>query len=1400
MKNIFKFNIVRSELLNQYEVSVLDIENTILAKTTFKWKSESIGKTLDIYFLSRDVVSPHPFSDKNPKLLGKQLFDLIFSGSVGKLWDDLYKNAVEVNEILHIVLCIDPNSARSLLNLPWEYLHDDNDFLVLVKNVRIYRTPWGFKYLQTQPVQGIVRVLICASSPVGLDQNQVLNSSLEEDLILDSLSKARESNLVEVEYTVDGSIKSLEETIINYDPHILHFTGHGGFSIEDDMAFLLMETPEGNQQQVPNNEFASLLERTAKSLYLVFLSACQTSLAPASLSFLDIGSQLTANGLPSVIAMQFTVLNRSAMQFVSTFYQALGANKQIHDAVSEARNILSEAGLNQIDFATPVLFLRDPFLKIFHETAPISIPSPTAMNIDHLNNTKNFIGRRLELRLLQKNLDPKTGKWNAVIIYGIGGIGKSVLANRLVKRIASKFDGVKGIRLTPASTARDLFQSIALFIDSNKTMWVNNQFSHHLDRFLHLEKQVETTNEVLLDHLIELLKSSKLLLVIDNFEYALKLFQVEKTLEENNSNFNRLDLAIYDRDFKKVIFKLLSVTSQSRLILISRVNPHLDDIQNQVENVSIGRVKLSELQFRDAIYLMESTPLLKNLPFTSEQPTRPKSPDSNYPISKQLLFNYLGGHPHLIQVFSKRVKEFSSMETLINTIEIACKEDEIFISLNKLIKHLSNRELALLQRFAIFNEPVPTEALAFLLDDTRLIDESFYSLDATPGQIELINYFLDVKEKVVEVNDEIATFSDLSLLDAIDENLFYVTTPVRLRLRDSIPDKEKATIHKQIGNFWLFQAYENPENIEYFLKSRKHFLLAKDFEVAASIALQVGGMLINLGLYDLLVQLMKESVATVKEDSQPLFFGNIATAFVHVGKLSEALEIFEALLTKFDPQEDKHNIAVTNYYLGMIHEIRGEHDKAELYLNKALSISEAIEDISGQANALHLLGLMYQKVGRFEDAKTSLEKSLLLVKNLKNPVRLANTLSQLGILASDQKDYKDALNYQKDALAIRRQFNDKKGIAVSLHQIGMVFESLGKNQIAWSCYREALEINEELDDKTGMRATLHHIGGLYLEEGNYEKAQEFFMRTRDIEEELGDPFGLEATFHQLGRAAFGMQQYEEAEQYLKQALELAIDTNQPAEVCKIYSELGLINIISGNKIKGEGFFQMALDASVNDRDLKSIAKILHASGSHLERENDNLGAVQLLAWAFICYGQPEPSEIKDPYKRAAMFSARVIKSFSSLGLPSEHYVLGDLDRLRSKLSDKMFKEALSTTPFKHKGIERNLVSITEQGIQQFANIDTSRAQKDVDTVIPEILVRRTVSAIKKQSTLVSKDMWLTLLKLGEETERKRGNQDSAEFMSLLQQLINGKDPEVLEGQVPSPYRETWDKIISEIRK
>ncbi|MFN6567033.1 CHAT domain-containing protein [Dendronalium sp. ChiSLP03b] len=340
-----------------------------------------------------------------------------------------------------IVLAI--AATEKLAHLPWEVLHDGKDFLVqrAVVPVRWVSNSTVKKLtIQGKPENRALQVLFMATSPLNVEP--VLDFEAEEARILKAtvlaqtplplgLTVEESGCLSELGYLVDGYGKDYFD--------VLHLTGHA--TLQHKQPRFITETATGEAYYATAGDIAQELQfRLPK---LIFLSACHTGQADSSGSVPSMAEELLQSGTTAVLGWGQKVLDLDSSAAAAALYQELSAGKKITEALAityqaliknKARDwhLLRLYAADNLpgSLVTP---LQTPGRK------PAAPPSVSTQFLDPAGEVKvptreSFVGRRRQLQSCLRVLSQPTDKVG-VLIYGMGGLGKSSLAARLSDRL-----------------------------------------------------------------------------------------------------------------------------------------------------------------------------------------------------------------------------------------------------------------------------------------------------------------------------------------------------------------------------------------------------------------------------------------------------------------------------------------------------------------------------------------------------------------------------------------------------------------------------------------------------------------------------------------------------------------------------------------------------------------------------------------------------------------------------------------------------------------------------------------------------------------------------------------------------------------------------------------------------
>ncbi len=180
----------------------------------------------------------------------------------------------------------------------------------------------------------VIKILFLGASPIDevrlrLDQEV---RDIEQGLKLATL---RDQFDLKAEWAITA--KTLQQSMLDESPTIVHFSGHGhnsGIAVEDSL---------GNSKLIENDALGSLFELFSDKIECVVLNSCHS----------ESQAQEIAKHIPYVIGMKSSINDKAAIAFAVGFYTALGAGKDIKFAFKMGTVAVKLEGISGSDL--PVL-------------------------------------------------------------------------------------------------------------------------------------------------------------------------------------------------------------------------------------------------------------------------------------------------------------------------------------------------------------------------------------------------------------------------------------------------------------------------------------------------------------------------------------------------------------------------------------------------------------------------------------------------------------------------------------------------------------------------------------------------------------------------------------------------------------------------------------------------------------------------------------------------------------------------------------------------------------------------------------------------------------------------------------------------------------------------------------
>jgi hypothetical protein len=286
-------------------------------------------------------------------IFGQYLYRLLFDTDIEKLYEETLKAAKANGERLRLQLSFEPKAA-DLANLPWEYLYyPQGGGYFMCSHVDLVLSRFmPRESRQTLRVEGTLRLLVAVSKPS--DLNPVL-----EPRVIESIQRLAEAYPVQVDVLRKATVAAFTERIKTFQPHVLHFIGHGAFNMETSNGEIALLKADDTADWCSDNDFADWCSLAGVLPRLIFLHLCEGGRGDLRESFGGLAPRLVQKGAQAVVAMQYPITNMAAIDFSRTFYEALVKGEPLDYAVQLGRaEFIGKRQHSVRVFGTPVLYLH----------------------------------------------------------------------------------------------------------------------------------------------------------------------------------------------------------------------------------------------------------------------------------------------------------------------------------------------------------------------------------------------------------------------------------------------------------------------------------------------------------------------------------------------------------------------------------------------------------------------------------------------------------------------------------------------------------------------------------------------------------------------------------------------------------------------------------------------------------------------------------------------------------------------------------------------------------------------------------------------------------------------------------------------------------------------------------
>jgi len=677
---------------------------------------------------------------------------------------------------------------------------------------------------------------------------------------------------------------------------------------------------------------------------------------------------------------------------------------------------------------------------------------PKIWNVPYFRNPE-FIGRESVLIKMRKELTSTETLSKKIVLYGLGGIGKSSLAVEYANRYAGFYSVVWWLRSENSVTLAEDLSELALrlnlpFID---------------------KENPETMLRALIK---EFQNYSNWLLIYDNADSP---DEIKKLIPEKSKTHIIITsrFAEWGEDYKcqkisvlrrnESVMFIQKQTGQKCKISSNKLAEELSDLPLALNQVC-AYIKNKNISLKDYLSLLKN--YKRN--FSEFVVT-----NSDYPVTLKASMNMTFQH---IRKISKKAMNLLNFFSFLSSEDISFLEySQKNVNLPQQIASMLSQPqefknvMDILEKYSLIKIEENSLSIHRLIQ--KMIQESMpdiIKMKWTDITLRTINFLFDFKK------DDVESWSYCSRL------LPHALSIAELCYLNGNHTKELGELSQKLGDFMINKC-KYKESLHFLRKSLIIFIkkYGKTHNKVADVLHGFGLVYQELGKYNLakkvfiLALRIDKKRNVIKNPKICRDLNSIGNVLWSINKMNKAYEHFEqALRLNQLIYGDYHKEVARNLNnLGLVSKYLEDYEQALLYLNRALDINKkSYGSIHPSLSDAYLnLGSVYRKQGKINEAKELYKKALEIDYELygKNHSKVSNKLLGLGQILLESGELKGALNLFKKALSIHRVLygNNHFYIAFDFTYIGDVTLKQGNPIIAGIYYKHALTMLNKFFDQ-----------------------------------------------------------------------------------------------------------------------------------------------------------------------------------------------------------------------------------------------------------------------------------------------------------------------------------------------
>ncbi|TVP40790.1 tetratricopeptide repeat protein [Candidatus Nitrosocosmicus arcticus] len=304
---------------------------------------------------------------------------------------------------------------------------------------------------------------------------------------------------------------------------------------------------------------------------------------------------------------------------------------------------------------------------------------------------------------------------------------------------------------------------------------------------------------------------------------------------------------------------------------------------------------------------------------------------------------------------------------------------------------------------------------------------------------------------------------------------------------------------------------------------------------------QIGNSLRIEGKLEQSLEKYEEAATIPISDEKKIItlLNNLGSTFAELHRYEDARIVFELASDLSQKNSFTEGQASAFANLGFAYQVQGEKEKALEYYNKALAISDEVENKSIRASIIISLGNHYVYLGQYEMAERLFRKSIDVLEETQDKfalIRVYNNLSQIMLIK--KKDI-EAEDYLKKSIKLSLEIEDNLALQQLYKNLAFLYMVTDRLPEAEDYSNKSLDATLEIGNVREEASVRFIMAQIAYKKRKYQESISTLLETMELQHRIGDKHGSIDTLVLLSRVLIDIGLVDESRQYLLKALEIS---------------------------------------------------------------------------------------------------------------------------------------------------------------------------------------------------------------------------------------------------------------------